>query len=424
MPGESNPADLAELAARHPDASFICAHTGNDWERGIRAIRAAKNVCAEFCGSDPTAGFVEMAVRELGAERVSYGSDAGGRSFASQLAKVYSADLPEATKRLILGGNLRRLLRPILEKKGMKLMIIDVNANLSRWPFRRTPCDELPRLIEKYRKYGVQQAWVGSLDGLFHRDMGGVNLRLAEACRQERRVKLVPFGSVNPMLPDWQEDVRRCAEEYHMPGIRLHPNYHGYKLDEPVAAELLDLAAQRGLIVQLAVRMDDIRVQHPLMRIPDVDTKPLAGAGQGPAGPAPGGAQQHVRRSETEDLRTLAADGSRLVRDRHAGRRRRSGEADPSRAARRGCSSAPICRCSRWSPRSSRCGRPGWTTPSGRPSSTRTPSGCWAAHHRWAQNFDRTSSASSPPGNSSVSHPSERSVRGVTDRNFDRTRRP
>lgn len=154
-------------------------------------------------------------------------------------------------------------------------MIIDVNAYLSRWPFRRTPCDELPRLVEKYVEHGVGQAWVGSLDGIFHRDMGGVNLRLAEACRQERRVKLVPFGSVNPMLPDWQEDVRRCAEDHRMPGIRLHPNYHGYKLDDPVAAELFDLAAQRGLIVQVVVRMEDPRVQHPLMRIPNVDTAPM-----------------------------------------------------------------------------------------------------------------------------------------------------
>jgi predicted TIM-barrel fold metal-dependent hydrolase len=62
-----------------------------------------------------------MAVRELGAERVIYGSDVGGRSFGSQLAKVYSSDLPDATRRLILGGNLRRLLKPILEKKGIKL---------------------------------------------------------------------------------------------------------------------------------------------------------------------------------------------------------------------------------------------------------------------------------------------------------------
>jgi len=117
MPGESSCADVAALAARHPDASFICSHTGNDWERGIRMIRAVKNVWAEVCGSDPTAGFVEMAVRELGAERVIYGSDAGGRSFASQMAKVTSAELPEAARRLILGGNLRRLLAPRLARK-------------------------------------------------------------------------------------------------------------------------------------------------------------------------------------------------------------------------------------------------------------------------------------------------------------------
>ena len=115
---QSSAADLAVLAARHPDASFVCAHTDNDWERGIREIRTLKNIVAEVSGSDPTAGFAEMAVRELGAERVVFGSDAGGRSFASQLAKVLSADLPEDARCLVLGGNIRRLLQPILRRKG------------------------------------------------------------------------------------------------------------------------------------------------------------------------------------------------------------------------------------------------------------------------------------------------------------------
>jgi uncharacterized protein len=155
-------------------------------------------------------------------------------------------------------------------------MIVDVNVYLERWPFRRTPCDELPALVARLRKHGVEQAWVGSIDGLFHRDVGAVNRRLADACHKERQVQLVPFGTVNPMLPDWQEDLRRCHEDYHMPGIRLHPNYHGYELNDPACAELLDLAAKRKLIVQLALRMDDIRVQHRLMTVADVDTKPLA----------------------------------------------------------------------------------------------------------------------------------------------------
>jgi predicted TIM-barrel fold metal-dependent hydrolase len=116
--GESTPNDLVELARRHPEATFICGHTGGDWERGIRMIRHTKNISAEIAGSDPTSGFVEMAVRELGAERVVYGSDVGGRGFASQLGKVLGADIPESAKALILGGNLRRIFTPILRAKG------------------------------------------------------------------------------------------------------------------------------------------------------------------------------------------------------------------------------------------------------------------------------------------------------------------
>ena len=121
LPGESSPYDLVELARRHPDANFICAHTGGDWERGIRIIRATKKICAGIAGFDPTAGVVEMAVRELGPERVVYGSDVGGRSFASQLAKVLGADIPDSAKELVLGGNLRRLFTPALRAKGYRV---------------------------------------------------------------------------------------------------------------------------------------------------------------------------------------------------------------------------------------------------------------------------------------------------------------
>lgn len=120
LPGESTPQDLAELAARHPRATLVCGHTGGDFELGLPAIRPHPNLYADLAGGDPTAGFTEAAVRELGAERVLYGSDAPGRSFASQLAKVHGASLTDRARRLILAGNLQRLLRPILRQKGIK----------------------------------------------------------------------------------------------------------------------------------------------------------------------------------------------------------------------------------------------------------------------------------------------------------------
>ncbi len=120
-PDESTPMDIVALARRHPDARIICGHSGGDWALGLRVIRATRNVCAEVTGSDPTAGFTEMAVRELGAERVLYGSDVPGRSFASQLAKVLGAQIPESARGLILAGNLKRLLQPILKQKGISV---------------------------------------------------------------------------------------------------------------------------------------------------------------------------------------------------------------------------------------------------------------------------------------------------------------
>ena len=153
-------------------------------------------------------------------------------------------------------------------------MIVDVNVNLSRWPFRRLPHDETPQLIEKLRKSGITEAWAGSFDGLLHQDVAAVNARLAAECRSSSGF-LRPVGTINVRLPDWQDDVRRCVEVHGMPAIRLHPNYHSYDLSFPDVDELFLLAEDRQIIIQLVVKMEDVRTHHPLMRVPTLDVTSL-----------------------------------------------------------------------------------------------------------------------------------------------------
>jgi predicted TIM-barrel fold metal-dependent hydrolase len=110
LPGESTPADVAELARRHPRARIIMAHLNGAGLRGIEAIVDCPNVVVDTSGGDPQSGIVEVAVAALGPSRVVYGSDAPIRHFGVSLGKVLGAELPDAVKRDLLWNNAARLL--------------------------------------------------------------------------------------------------------------------------------------------------------------------------------------------------------------------------------------------------------------------------------------------------------------------------
>ncbi|HEV3146145.1 MAG TPA: amidohydrolase family protein, partial [Gemmataceae bacterium] len=102
----------------------------------------------------------------------------------------------------------------------------------------------------------------------------GVNARLAEDCRKVGKDFLIPFGTANPLMPFWEDDLNRCREQ-HMPGVRLYPAWHGYPLDHPEFVKLLRKATEFGMLIQIALRLEDERTQNPLLRLQPADPAPL-----------------------------------------------------------------------------------------------------------------------------------------------------
>lgn len=110
-PDESTPADVAELARRHPGLVIQMAHLGGAGRRGVADIAPYPNIVVDTSGGDPVLGEVDHAVAELGAERVIFGSDAPIRDPATALAKVLGSDLSEEDSRVVLSENAMRVYR-------------------------------------------------------------------------------------------------------------------------------------------------------------------------------------------------------------------------------------------------------------------------------------------------------------------------
>lgn len=147
---------------------------------------------------------------------------------------------------------------------------IDCNITLGHWPFRDLNTDTL---IAKLQAQPIAEAWAGSFESLFQRDLAHVNGTLVKRCQASTVLR--PVGAVHPKLPNWREDLQRCASDHGMKAIRVHPNYHGYTLDDPDFKHLLAEATRLEMIIQVVAQMEDERTQPHLMQMKPVDFKPL-----------------------------------------------------------------------------------------------------------------------------------------------------
>lgn len=139
---------------------------------------------------------------------------------------------------------------------------VDVSAWIGAYPFRDLPHPDAHVLVSVLEREGIAQAWVGSLPSVWHRDPTPANDALYAALAPHAQV-LVPSPTVRPDWPGWEaaldEASRRGA-----PSVRTYPMQLGIPPTSALLPLLSQACAERGLVLQLTVRFEDLRQRHPM----------------------------------------------------------------------------------------------------------------------------------------------------------------
>jgi predicted TIM-barrel fold metal-dependent hydrolase len=110
FPNEATPERLLALARRHPKVKFFGGHAGGDWEWGVAAYKLVDNIWLDMSGGESIFGFMDLALRGMGASRIVFGTDIWGRSIPSQVSRIVACDASDADKERMCWRNAAEVL--------------------------------------------------------------------------------------------------------------------------------------------------------------------------------------------------------------------------------------------------------------------------------------------------------------------------
>ncbi len=148
-------------------------------------------------------------------------------------------------------------------------MLLDINAYVGHWPFKKLQYNTCAKLLERMDKYSVDISVVSNLNGIFYKNTQSANEELYDELQSDKRFKgrFIPFAIINPIYAGWREDLDLCVSKMGMKGIRVFPQYHDYEINDPSFIELVKMAREKNVPVAIDIRMVDSR-QRSWMDIP------------------------------------------------------------------------------------------------------------------------------------------------------------
>ncbi len=255
--------ELVGFCSRHPSLPVVLS----EWRIRrtnrmlYRAMDACPNLHIELSGFWLYRG-IEYLVRNWGSERLIFGSNWPHLNHACTAAAVAMAEIGEDDKRLIAGGNLRRLINwcvpqrkeafrlpePSDEfalfartgRRSEQMTFLDCHGHLGGYsPEYHIPDSDIGSSIKEMDRMGIERCFVFSFS-VVHGDECYGNDTVAAAVKAHPD-KFIGFAGINPHRGRDRilEELRRCRE-MGLRGIKLIPQYQAFPAEDP----LIDLCCK------------------------------------------------------------------------------------------------------------------------------------------------------------------------------------
>lgn len=277
LPGEVTMVQVAQLARQCPGTKIIAAHAGCNWRQSIGVGARLKNLYVDLSGGMPISDMLSSLSDSIGESHVLFGSDALGRSFASQIAKVaecYYIYSDNSRAEPILFGNAMRLFN-ITEKEIKK-----AREAASRIELRETLEVNIPKednsvfagdmpwgdydsihMDELYidmGENGIDISYVANAKSIYCQDLINVNEDFWDDYGDRRAYRLL--ATLCPLFVNWSETIDAASKFKR--GIVM-PYLHNWDLSSPEYQPFFQKCADMKMALWISTQVGDYRFRHP-----------------------------------------------------------------------------------------------------------------------------------------------------------------
>ena len=280
VPGAAGVEEIIMLAESAPETVIVAAHSCGSWRKAIKnAARFPQNLYFDVSGCYPERNMVKRLTAAFGADRILYGSDAYGRSFGSQLAKVLYAELSPDDMDKILYRNAVKIfnLPEHAPAKPLDRPGWDIPEEASDYCCFTGKCEyfdhaaEISELVEAAAGNGYTTLYAPDLSVLHAADRVAANKEYAQ--RAAAYPALKPLALVDPTAPEALEQLENMEN---LAGIFISPYLENYVLDYSAAREFFDLCAARKIPVFINTALSDDRFRSSKLHSHVVENQEIA----------------------------------------------------------------------------------------------------------------------------------------------------